>query len=80
MPPNKKTLRKTITSFLEAVQESEDLYCFVLDSAFYMKTNLTELSSRIHWLTRSPKTLGFVGRLLEDVGPRPTPGILRLAS
>ena len=27
-------------------------------------------SSRTHWLTRAPETVGFVGQLIEDVGPR----------
>ena len=67
---DKKTFRETINSFLESVQESEEPYCFVMDSAFYTTTNLTELSSRIHWLTRAPETVGFVGRLIEEVGPR----------
>ena len=61
---DKKTFRETITSFLESVKESDEPYCFVMDSAFYTTTNLTELSSRIHWLTRAPETVGFVGRLI----------------
>ena len=66
---DKKTFRETIQSFLASVNETEEPYCFVMDSAFYTTTNLTELSSRIHWLTRAPETVGFVGRLLEEVGP-----------
>ena len=61
---DKKTFRETITSFLESIKESDEPYCFVMDSAFYTTTNLTELSSRIHWLTRAPETVGFVGRLI----------------
>ena len=67
---DKKTFRETIQSFLGSVQDSDEPYCFVMDSAFYTTTNLTELSSRIHWLTRAPETVGFVGRLLEEIGPR----------
>ena len=66
---DKRTFRESIESFLDNIKKTDETCCFVMDSASYTSENITALSPRIHWITRAPETVGFVKRLLAEVGP-----------